>query len=72
MVLAVLVAKILDARRQEIFAEVITFGSNVMFDKRGGWVLLSAPLDILRRKRDVFWLHPDDVRFIWVRHFSFI
>jgi hypothetical protein len=60
------IAKVVDAKGREIFAEVKKVAS-VLFDPRPGWVLLSAPLDVLPRKRDAFWMHPDDVRFVWVR-----
>ena len=63
------IAKVVDAKGREIFAEVKKVTS-VLFDPRPGWVLLSAPLDVLPRKRDVFWMHPDDVRFAWVRPFN--
>lgn len=65
-----LIAKIIDKKGREIFAEVKKLGS-VLFDQRPGWVLLSAPLDVRPRKRDVFWLHPADVQFVWVRQFQF-
>ncbi len=61
-----LVAKYIDARQCECFAEVIRQGS-VTFDQRPGFVLLSAPLEKPARSRDLFWVHPDDTRFVWVR-----
>lgn len=64
-----LIAKIIDAKGREIFGEVRAVGS-VRFDPRPGWVLVSAPLDVLPRKRDVQWIHPDDQQFVWVRDFS--
>lgn len=64
------IAKIIDAKGREVFAEVKKIAS-VLFDPRPGWVLLSAPLDVPPRKRDVFWEHPDDTCFVWVRDFSF-
>jgi GH15 family glucan-1,4-alpha-glucosidase len=68
--LNVKIAKVIDKNGREIFAEVVMIG-RVLFDSRPGWVLLSSPLDKPARKRDVEWQHPDDVRFVWVRDFTF-
>lgn len=43
----------------------------MLFDPRDGWVLLSEPLGARPRKRVLQWMHPDDVRFEWVRNFTF-
>ena len=64
------IAKIIDRKGREIFAEVRKVG-DVLFDARPGWVLLSGPLDAIARKRDVFWAHPNEVDFVWVRRFNF-
>lgn len=65
-----LIAKVIDRKRREIIAEVKRVG-RVCFDPRPGWVLLSAPLHLPARKRDVFWMHPGDSLFVWVRRFDF-
>lgn len=62
------IAKVIDKKGREIFAEVKKIG-RVLFDPRPGWVLLSAPLDVAPRKRDVQWMHPSDSTFVWVREF---
>lgn len=64
------IAKIIDTKGREIFAEVRRIGT-VLFDPRPGWVLLSGPLNAIARKREVFWMHPNDVRFVWIRRFDF-
>lgn len=64
------IAKIIDTKGRAIFAEVRRIGA-VLFDPRPGWILLSGPLDVVARKRDVFWVHPDDTQFVWVRRFNF-
>jgi hypothetical protein len=64
------IAKIVTKAGREIFGEVLRVGP-VRFDQRRGWVLLSAPLDVPRRKRDVLWVHPTEVSFIWIREFRF-
>lgn len=65
-----LIAKVLDAKGREVIAEVVKVDV-VRFDPRSGWVLLSGPLHVLPRKRDVFWMHPADHTFVWVRSFAF-
>lgn len=64
------IAKVVDTNGREMFAEVKKVGK-ALFDARPGWVLLSGPLNVIPRKRDVFWMHPEDVRFVWVRRFRF-
>lgn len=64
-----LIAKVMDRKRRVIIAEIKKVG-RVLFDPRPGWVLLSAPLHLPVRKREVFWMHPDDSYFEWVRNFS--
>ena len=64
-----IVAKIQHKTNKVIFAEVMKVGS-VMFDPRPGWVLLGQPIGY-PFKKEVFWKHPDDERFIWVREFNF-
>lgn len=64
------IAKIIDKKGRELFAEVVKIG-RVLFDARPGWVLVSMPIDKPARKRDVEWMHPADVRFVWVRDFNF-
>lgn len=65
-----LIAKIIDKKGREILAEVRKIGS-VLFDSRPGWVLLSVDPHLPARKREVFWAHPDDTIFVWVRRFDF-
>lgn len=64
------IAKIITDKGREAYAEVVKVGS-VRFDPRPGWVLLSGPLDVIPRKRDVEWHHPQDTHFVWVREFQF-
>jgi hypothetical protein len=65
-----LIAKIIDRKGFEIFAEVLKAGQ-VLFDDRNGWILLSFPLDVPPRRRDICWMHPADYMFVWVRQFCF-
>lgn len=65
-----LIAKYIDAKGKESFAEVRKVG-RVLFDPRDGWILLSLPLDIPGRKREVEWIHPADTRIEWIRPFRF-
>lgn len=65
-----LIAKVIDRKGLEIFAEVLKAG-RVLFDDRDGWVLLSFPLDAPPRRRDIGWMHPADSMFVWVREFRF-
>lgn len=62
------IAKVIDRKGRDMFAEVVKVG-RVLFDPRPGWVLLSYPLDVRPRKRDVQWMHPADILFVWVREF---
>lgn len=64
------IAKIINKKGRELFAEVVKMG-RVLFDARPGWVRVSSPLDVRPRKRDVQCLHPEDVQFVWVRNFNF-
>jgi hypothetical protein len=66
----VLVAKVIDAKRREIFAQVVMV-VRVRFDNRDGWVLLAGPLDLPAHRRELSWMHPDDSMFVWVRRFRF-
>ena len=50
------------------FFEVLKVGG-ALFDKRPGWILLGRTPG--SRKQDVFWVHPDDITFEWVRQFCF-
>ena len=52
------------------FARVVKVAS-VSFDPRPGWVFTDWPLDKPAHKRDYAWFHPADVKFEWVRDFSF-
>jgi hypothetical protein len=53
----------------EHFVEVVRTDT-VKFDDRPGWVFIRE-IDKIDRKKNVEWVHPDDVEFIWVRDFSF-
>jgi hypothetical protein len=59
------IAKIIK-KGKEYFVEVLKVGS-VHFDPRPGWVFVQT---IERRYKDVEWVHPDDVYFVWVRDFT--
>ena len=50
------------------FVEVVKV-STVKFDSRPGWVFVRE-VDKIARKCDVFWVHPHDTHFHWVRDFS--
>lgn len=65
-----LIAKTIDAKGRAQFSEVLKVGT-VQFDQRDGWVLLSAPIDVRQRKRELRWMHPEDDYFEWVREFRF-
>ena len=65
-----LIAKTTEKHGEPHYREVVKVG-RVLFDHRDGWVLLSEPLGARPRKRVLQWMHPDDVRFEWVRKFAF-
>lgn len=67
---AVLVAKTMDARGVESFWEVKRTG-RVSFDGRDDWVLLGKPIGARPRKQDLWWMHPSEIDFVWVREFAF-
>lgn len=50
------------------FFEVLRIGG-ALFDPKPGWILLGRTPG--SRKQDVFWVHPDDTAFEWVREFRF-
>jgi hypothetical protein len=43
--------------------------SSVKFDPRPGWVLV-RDMHVQPAFQDVQWVHPDDVKFHWVREFA--
>lgn len=62
-----LIAKTTEKHGEPRYREVLKVG-RVLFDPRDGWVLLA---ELEARKGSLQWLHPDDVRFEWVREFRF-
>lgn len=66
----IIVAKTIDAKGAETFWEVLRTG-NVTFDNRPGWVLVASPIGSSPRKQDLRWVHPTELRFVWIRPFSF-
>lgn len=67
---SIIVAKTMDAKGAEAFWEVLRTGA-VTFDKRPDWVLIASPIGAAPRKQDLRWVHPTEIRFVWVRPFSF-
>ena len=63
------IVKWVDRKGDERFSLVMRQGS-VQFDSRPDWVLLMHDMDKPLRKREVQWVHPTQVQFIWVRDFS--
>lgn len=51
------------------FFEVVKVADEVKFDPRPGWVFVREA-DKIPRRAEVFWFHPDDVRFDWVKDFK--
>ena len=66
-----LIAKLTLSPTRTRYAQVVRTGP-VQFDARPGWVLMTEPIGAPIRKRDFFWVHPDDTRIEWVRDFSFL
>lgn len=56
--------------REAKFLEVVKVADEVKFDPRPGWVFVREVDKASWWKNEVFWLHPDDVRFGWVREFK--
>lgn len=54
--------------RDAKFLEVLKVG-RVKFDPRPGWVF-TREVDKITRRAEVFWFHPADTKFEWVREFS--
>lgn len=61
------IAKIISSKK-ELFVEVVKTGS-VKFDTRPGWVFVRE-IDKIFRKCEVFWVHPEEVKFVWIREFK--
>lgn len=59
------VAKVVIGKREK-FVEVLKV-SSVKFDPRPDWVFVK---ELDRTFGDVCWMHPDEVRFEWIREFS--
>jgi hypothetical protein len=59
------IAKIVD-RKKERFVEVVKVGG-VKFDPRPGWVFIKT---IEKTNKECEWVHPDEVRFEWIREFA--
>lgn len=67
-----LVLKTTDRHGRDAYWEIKGVADDVRFDPRPGWVLVGQPIGARPRKQtELRWLHPDDVRFEWVRGFSF-
>lgn len=67
---SIIVAKTMDAKGAEAFWEVLRTGG-VGFDNRQDWVLVATPIGAAPRKQDLRWVHPTEIRFVWVRPFTF-
>lgn len=67
---AIIVAKTMDAKGAEAFWQVLRTGG-VGFDHRQDWVLIASPIGAAPRKQDLRWVHPTEIRFVWIRPFSF-
>jgi len=67
---AIVVAKTMDAKGMETFCEVLRTGA-VTFDNRPDWVLIATPIGAAPRKQDLRWVHPTEIRFVWIRPFAF-
>jgi hypothetical protein len=61
--------KVTDMPSQPIFVEVVKVGS-VTFDPRPNWVFVREIDKASYWKNDVFWVHPEDNHFDWVREFA--
>jgi hypothetical protein len=61
------IAKIVHHKKEK-FVEVVKV-SKVQFDPRPGWVFCRE-VDKAHHNCDVFWVHPTETRFEWVREFT--
>jgi hypothetical protein len=62
-----IVAKVITNGKTK-FVEVVKVGP-VKFDPRPGWVL-ARECDKIIRRCEVFWFHPSDTTFVWIREFA--
>lgn len=63
-----LVAKYLSRTGKPQFAEVIKSG-HVQFDVRPDWILLGEPIGRVPKKH-LYWVHPNETTFVWIKEFS--
>ncbi len=60
------IAKIIQGKRER-FMEIVKAGT-VKFDPRPDWVLVRE-IDVIDRKKNVEWVHPTEVSFVWIKEF---